>query len=168
MSRNKRIAIIILSSILILCTVFVLLSVDTIVDTLMDVYRSLISVISENMTEPLPEGVSLESLLTPATLRKCLFLDVAILFITSLTTLYVAIMDRISERRTLLIVCLVIAILSCVDVVSLAIAIATFVVVLTTGDDAKSDTNSKSGNSSKSASKSHRSAKKPTIRKLED
>ena len=149
--KNKRIAVIILSSLLIICTVFTLLSVESIIDGILEIYRTLISAF--------PDGAEFQDLLTADTLKKCFFADIAILLISGLITLYYSVMDRILEKKTLLIACLVVAMLSVVDVVSLAVAIADFIVILTI-DDGK-----------KAKSQRHiakKQPKKPTIKKLED
>lgn len=151
MNNKKRIAVIVLSSLLLVCTVFTLVSVDSIIDGILEIYRTLISAF--------PDGIEFQDLLTADTLRKLFFADVAILLITSLITLYYSVMDRILEKKTLLIACLVVAMLSVVDVVSLAVAIADFVVILTINDDKKAKSR---------GSKTAKHPRKPTIKKLED
>ena len=151
--NKKRTAVIILSSILILCTVFTLSSADYIVDSIIETYHNLLSA--------LPNGSEFQDLLTADALRKYFFADIAILLIAGLVSLYYSIMDRILEKKTLLIACLIIAMLSCVDVISFLVAIANFVVILTINDDKKSK-NPKNPKNPKSKSK------KPTIKKLED
>ena len=143
-SKNtKRYIILILSATLLICTTIVLLSVDSIVDNIMELYRSLISA--------LPDNEGLDTLLSVDTLKKCYFADIAILYIIGLISLYVASVDKIKEKRTLLIACLIIAIFSCIDVVSLIITVVEFILILTMGGQDNT-----------------KRSKKATIKKLED